>query len=137
MNKTAQEHYAKYSSLYEKAVKEYVCSRCIDMTEDGFCSKDPKDCAILRYMPELVGIALELHEKKVEPYVKLVRERICANCGSGGVDGESCLKRKAVECDLDRYLPMVLDAIEDVEEKIEALESSEKKRVEARKKPSK
>jgi len=118
MKQNSLDHYTKYRSLYEEAIRERVCARCIDMTDDEFCSKNPKDCSILRYLPELVGIALDLHEKKIDPYIKLVRERICQKCGSGGVDGESCLKRKAVECDLDRYLPMVLDAIDDVEEKI-------------------
>ena len=117
MKKDAQDHYIKYRSLYEEAIKEHVCSHCIDMTGSGRCSKSPKECAVLRFVPELVEIALEMHEKKIAPYVKLVRERICMKCG-GSPDGEHCARREMIDCDLDRYLPMVLNAIEDVQEKI-------------------
>ena len=51
MKTKAATHYAKYRTLYEEAIKEYVCSHCIDMTEGGRFSKSPADCAVLRFVP--------------------------------------------------------------------------------------
>lgn len=100
--------------LYEEAVRRHVCSHCIDFGEDHIChSQDPEGCAIFRFLPELVAIAERLNEYKLQPYVDAVRNGICMRCGNQSPEGR-CPYRDTVDCGLDRYLLLVLEAIEGV-----------------------
>lgn len=100
--------------LYEEAIRRHVCAHCIDLGSHGVChSPDPEGCAVFRYLSELVGIAKRLHELKVEPYLEAVRNRICMNCKNQNAG--KCRLRDTIDCGLDRYLPLVIDAIEGVE----------------------
>ena len=100
--------------LYEEAILRHVCSKCIDLGADGIChSSDPEGCAIFRYLPQLVAIAERLREFRIQPYLDAVRQNICMKCRSGE-PGHSCPLRDSLDCGLDRYLPLVLDAIEEV-----------------------
>ena len=99
---------------YEEAIMRHVCSKCIDFGEDSVChSADPEGCAIFRYLPELVAIAERLREFRIQPYVDAVRRDVCMKCRSGE-PGAKCPLRDSLDCGLDRYLPLVLDAIEEV-----------------------
>lgn len=110
-----------YRDIYEEALRRYVCSRCIDFGEDGLChGPDPAGCAIFRFLPELVEIAKRLQDPKIEPYVEELRRHICVNCRQSA-EGR-CPLRDALDCGLERYLPLVLDAIEEAEEKIAEIE---------------
>ena len=101
-------------SLYEEAVRRHVCSRCIDFGEEGIChSPDPKGCAVFRFLPELVAIADRLKELKIDPYVEAVRQDICQQCRNQRPGGR-CPLRDTLDCGLDRYLPLVIEAIEEV-----------------------
>ncbi|OGS09614.1 MAG: hypothetical protein A3J70_13795, partial [Elusimicrobia bacterium RIFCSPHIGHO2_02_FULL_61_10] len=58
-------NWALRERLYEEAVKKHVCEHCEDFGIDGTClTKDGLGCAIFRYLPELVQIAEEIHERK-------------------------------------------------------------------------
>ncbi|MBI3316314.1 MAG: hypothetical protein HYZ87_05000 [Candidatus Omnitrophica bacterium] len=117
----AEIHYLKYRPLYEEAIKTFVCEHCIDHGADGVChSKDPQSCAVFRYLKDLVEIAFELHERKVEPYAQAVRQRLCLTCKNSSADGEKCGVRECLDCALDRYLPLVLEAIEKVQSTLAA-----------------
>ena len=106
-------------ALYEEAVRRRVCEHCEDMGADGVCqTKDPEGCGVFRNLPELVRIARELHEPSVEPYVRAVREHVCFYCKNSSASGEQCEVRGKLDCGLDRYLPLVIDAIEEVDRKL-------------------
>lgn len=102
------------NEAYEEAIRRYVCSRCIDCGADGEChSHDPEGCAVFRFLPQMIGLARGVRELGIEPYAKLVRQNICPNCRNQRPDG-SCTVRDSLFCALDRYLPLVLEAIEAV-----------------------
>lgn len=106
-------------SLYEEALMRHVCSHCIDFGEDGIChSLDPEGCAVFRFLPEMVAIAGRLNEAKIEPYIEAVRKEICMKCRGGNREGK-CPLRDTLDCGLDRYLPLILEAIEEVNEERE------------------
>ena len=108
--------FLKDRHLYEEALMRRVCSKCIDFGADGIChSPDPEGCAVFRFLPELVHIAEGLQEYKIQPYVDAVRADICMKC-RGGNPGGTCPLRDTLDCGLDRYLPLVLEAIEEVHE---------------------
>lgn len=101
-------------NAYEQAIKQYVCTRCIDCGADGQCrSPDPEGCAIYRFLPELIDIAAKIQDQRIEHYLHCVREEICAYCRNRHTD-DKCAVSEALNCALDRYLPIVLDALEQV-----------------------
>ena len=99
---------------YEAAIRNYVCARCVDFGEDSVCHKPGggEACAVIRHLKEIVYIAKQVHSKKVDPYVQALREKVCSHCENSQKDG-SCKEREEIECCIDRYLPLVLQAIED------------------------
>lgn len=118
MRKDRENIFQKNKKLYEDTVRKFVCEHCVDLTDDGKCAThDAEGCAVFRYLPELVEIALDLHELRLDPYEQAIRSKLCTQCkNSGGT--ENCELRELVDCGLNRYLPMVLSAIEDVNEKL-------------------
>jgi len=105
--------------LYKEAIMRRVCSHCMDFGEDGIChSQDPEGCAIFRFLPELVSIANRIHEPKIGPYIDAVRSEICQKCPGQGTEGSKCPIRDSLECSLDRYLPLVLEAVEEVDRQL-------------------
>lgn len=112
----SKKRFLKNRGLYEEAILRRVCVKCIDFGEDGRChSHDPEGCAIFRYLPELVQIAERLDEYKIKPYAEAVRSEICMQCRGGSPEGK-CPLRDTLDCGLDRYLSLVLDAIEEVKQ---------------------
>ncbi len=103
-------------ALYEAAIRKQVCEHCIDFGEDRTCHKPGgvEQCAVIKNLKEIVAIARAVHANQVSPYVQQLREKVCSHCANSKLDG-SCAIREAVECCLDRYLPLVLQAIEDLE----------------------
>ena len=125
--------------LYEEAILRHVCSKCIDFGQDGVChsplhnvsfrgsgqplwgSQDPEGCAVFRCLPELVAIAERLNVRKIGPYTDAVRKDVYMKCRGNTPDGK-CPLRDTLDCGLDRYLPLVLEAIEEVNAEREELE---------------
>ena len=102
-----------YPDPAHEAIRRYVCERCVDYGQDGTChSHDPEGCGIFRNLPDLLAIARDLHELKVEPYAQAVRERICFKCKNSTQSGEKCEIREHTDCNLDNYLPLVIEALE-------------------------
>jgi hypothetical protein len=98
---------------YEAAIRRYVCSRCIDFGADGLChSKDPQGCAIYRFLPELIRIAEGPDDPSMESYLRAVREDICSHCREALT--WPCPLRTSADCALDRYLPLVIEAVAEV-----------------------
>ena len=98
-------------SIYLEAIKEKVCKHCIDAGGEGDCRiGDDKVCTIESNYDRIVQAILKTHSDRYEDYVAALRENICENCTYGAP--ENCDDRNQVECPLDRYYPMVVDAIE-------------------------
>ena len=117
MSSKLKRQFMRHQALYEEAIQKYVCAKCIDSGEKGvYHSKDPQGCYVLRNLPELIKIALDLHKREVEPYLKAVREHVCANCANSH-EGH-CAIREASNCSLDIYLPLVLEALEEAHKEI-------------------
>ena len=117
MGSKFRRHFLRHREAYEEAIEKYVCSKCIDSDQRGVChSKDLQGCAIIRNLPSLIEIASNLHSLKMGPYLKAVRAHVCSDCenSKAGV----CLLREATDCGLDRYLPLIIEAIEETHQKI-------------------
>ncbi len=116
MDPLFEKEFESKRAQYEAAIRRQVCEHCIDFGEDRACHKPggAEQCAVIRNLKEIVYIAKAVHANQVSPYVNQLREKVCAHCANSKSDG-SCATREAIECCLDRYLPLVLQAIEDME----------------------
>ena len=109
-----KEHFLRDRYLYEDAIMRHVCAHCIDFGADGIChSQDPEGCAVFRFLSEFVAIAERIQDNNLKPYLDAVRNDICMQCRKKG-EGV-CRLRDTLECGLDRYLPLVLEAVEEVQ----------------------
>jgi hypothetical protein len=119
MTKSFEKHFKEHRALYEKAVRKHVCEHCVDFGADQACHKTGgvERCAVTRTLKEIVCIASAVHANKMTPYIQVLREKVCSHCANSKANGR-CETREAIECCLDRYLPLVLDAVEDVQNRL-------------------
>ncbi len=101
----------KYDDKYLHEIRQNVCSKCIDRTASGLCVASTFDaCAINRYLPEIIDIVLAGPADDYDDTVERLRARVCSACEQQSPDGR-CDMRDDVECALDRYFPLVIEAI--------------------------
>ena len=97
----------------EASVKDRICRVCSDRTTEGDCGReDPSTCALFRLFPEVAYAIQSTHSEDIRDYVRAIRERVCSVCHEQAFDG-SCETREQVQCSLDAYLLLVVDAIEE------------------------
>jgi hypothetical protein len=96
---------------YLAAIKDKVCKHCIDADSDGNCRlASDKVCTIEANYDRIVRAVLSTHSDRYDDYIVALRSHVCENCNYGQPD--DCDDRQEVECPLDRYYPLVIDAIE-------------------------
>jgi nucleotide-binding universal stress UspA family protein len=107
----------KYDEKYLQEIRQRVCSKCIDRTASGLCTASTFDaCAINRYLPEIIDIVMTGQADDYDATVDRLRSRVCSACEQQSPDGR-CDMRDDVECALDRYFPLVIEAIRDAARK--------------------
>lgn len=98
---------------YEKAVLKRLESACVDRTENSECRHDPGlECAVRAHMHKIVAAVQGVHADRIGEYVDRIREQVCSSCQFVNSDG-SCDVRRRVDCCLDRYLVLVVEAVEE------------------------
>jgi hypothetical protein len=99
---------------YWEAVRRKVCERCIDGDGTGNCRLTPgEECALQNHFAEVVHAVLSVKSNQVQPYVDALRLDVCGRCRQQAADG-TCTLRTQLDCGLDRYFPLVIEAIEAV-----------------------
>jgi len=99
--------------IYLEAIKEKVCTHCIDADAFGNCRiSTDRMCTIDSNYDRIVKSILATKSNRYEDYVAGLRENVCENCSYG--NPADCDDRNEVECPLDRYYPMIVDAIEEL-----------------------
>lgn len=106
-------------NAYEEAIRTKVCAHCIERTGRGICvTQQWEDCALNRFLPEIVGIVNAVKSDSLHDYVHELRSKICVSC-KDNQDGV-CGLRNTLECALDRYFPLVVEAVEQVNARVAA-----------------
>jgi hypothetical protein len=101
---------------YWNAVRRHVCTVCLDQANDGSCGlSGGRLCAIERHLPRLVEVLSKVKSDRMDEYVAAVEQEICATCQEQDEHGR-CGLRDGGECALYTYLPLLLDAMEEVAE---------------------
>lgn len=100
--------------LYWEVVQQRVCAKCIDRGSDGNCRLNGHEgCGLTLHFPKVVKTVLSINSGKLESYIQALRLNVCLSCTHQSSDG-ICLLRGNLDCGLDRYFPLVIDAVEEV-----------------------
>lgn len=99
---------------YWQAVQQRVCAHCVDSDGLGNCRLSSEDaCGLKLHFPRIVETVLAVKSNTIEPYIEALRQNVCADCRHQSPDG-TCAFRSNRDCGLDRYFPLVIEAIEGV-----------------------
>ncbi len=99
---------------YWQAIQQKICAKCIDGDRTGNCLLSAGEtCGLKTYFPRIVESVLSVQSDKLNPYVAALRKNVCAECRHQSSDG-TCSLRRSLDCGLDRYFPLVIEAIEEV-----------------------
>lgn len=101
------------AQAFWEALREHVCGVCLDQRDDRACGLTRRVCAIDRHLPRLVEVLSQVQSNRMDEYEAAVRAEICSSCPEQGADGR-CELREEADCALFAYLPLVLEAIENV-----------------------
>lgn len=97
---------------YWEAVRAVVCRKCIDGDGHGNCRLTGSyACGLSAHFPRIVETVLSVTSDAMDPYIEALREHVCANCVHQSPEGR-CMFRVNVDCGLDRYFPLIVQAIE-------------------------
>lgn len=106
--------YAEQYQAYWDAIQRRACAVCLDVANDGTCGLPiGRTCALPANLPTIVTAILGVASDRMDDYVTAIERAVCAQCAEQEVDG-SCRLRDRAECGLYTYLPLVVDAIEEV-----------------------
>jgi hypothetical protein len=97
----------------ESIVRNRICQVCTERTVDGQCGlEEPSSCALFRLFPQVAQAIQSVKSDDIQQYVEAIRRNVCTVCADQARDG-SCETRQQVQCSLDAYLLLVVEAIEE------------------------
>ena len=99
---------------YRDAIRRRVCSICLDGKDDGSCGLEgPPACAIEEHLPRLVDAILDVRDRRDDAYASAVEARVCGQCSHRDNLG-FCGFRRDGRCTVSVYLPLIVEAVEEV-----------------------
>ena len=97
----------------ESIVRNKICNVCTRRTVDGACGlENPSSCALFRLFPQVAQAIASVDSNYIQDYIEAIRLQVCPLCPDQESDG-GCETRQQVQCALDAYLLLVVDAIEE------------------------
>jgi hypothetical protein len=97
----------------EAIVRNRICRVCTSRTVSGECGlEEPSSCALFRLFPQVAQAIQSVRSDDIHQYIEAIRRQVCSVCNAQAADG-SCDTRQQVQCALDAYLLLVVDAIEE------------------------
>src|SRR5581483_3203903 len=97
----------------ETIVRNRICGVCTERTVEGVCGlEQPAGCALFNLFPQVAKAIQSVRSDDIQEYIDAIRKNVCSLCAEQNTDG-SCEARQQVQCALDAYLLLVVDAIEE------------------------
>ena len=97
----------------EAIVRDRICRVCTSRTSEGECGlENPGHCALFRLFPQVALAIQSVDSDQISAYIDAIRGSVCSICEDRATD-DSCETRQQVQCALDAYLVLVVDAIEE------------------------
>ena len=102
---------------YWEAIQQKICSKCVDGDGKGNCLIGrERECALEVFFPHILEVVRSVSSPSIAPYEDRLRSKICALCIHQKPSG-ICTVRDEVECALDRYFPLIVEVIEELQQK--------------------
>jgi len=100
---------------YHKELKDRVAGACMDRAPDGTCTP-PKGrrCALDLNLREIVKAVKAIKSDDMGDYASEIRATVCEQCVNQDDHGE-CDVRDSLDCCLNNFMMLIVDAIEDVD----------------------
>ena len=99
---------------YLKAIKQNVCSICVDSNEKGGCTLNEKEtCAVELYLSQIIEVVHNADSENMHELQNKLRETVCAQCRAQ--EGGNCYLREDANCSLDRYFSLIAETIQRVD----------------------
>jgi hypothetical protein len=93
---------------YLSAVREHVCSRCIERPPGGPpCAALGKRCGVELHLDSIVDMVHGSRAAQIDPYIDRLHTSVCANC--------AVRPTNQCPCPLDYLLLLTVEAIESVD----------------------
>ena len=103
-----------------QALQSKVCVKCLDGDGNGNCRiGGDAFCALKSYFPAILETINSVYSHSIVPYEEQLRKNVCGTCVKQSVTGQ-CQLRDEVECALDRYFPMIVEVIEEMQKRPQA-----------------
>lgn len=100
---------------YREAIRRRVCAICLDGADDGSCGLGGAvTCAIDEHLPRVVDVVVDVGERRESAYAAAIEARVCSHCIHRDALG-LCHLRRDGRCTIAVYLPLVVEAIQEVE----------------------
>ena len=98
---------------YWNSIRARACAACLDAADDGSCGLRSRLCALAAQLPLIVRAIASVQSDRMDEYVQAIEDQVCRRCHEQDAQGR-CRLRDRGECALYTYLPLVVDAIEEV-----------------------
>ena len=97
----------------EAIVRNRICGVCTERTGEGKCGLEkPSGCALFQLFPRVAQAIQSVNSDDIRLYIDAIRRDVCSVCQDQALDG-TCETRQQVNCALDAYLVLVVEAIEE------------------------
>jgi hypothetical protein len=110
---TNDDAHADSTLAYWKAVRAAACGACLDVADDGSCGLRDRLCAVPAQLPLVVAAALRVDSGRMDEYFQAIEDDVCGDCHESDAEGR-CGLRDHGRCALYTYLPLIVDAIDEV-----------------------
>ena len=99
---------------YREEILGRLCPKCIDGDGQGNCLlAHEAECVIRQFFPQVVEAIRSVYSTSMDLYEAALRDKVCSACVQS--HGGTCALRDDVECALDRYFPMVVQTVEELD----------------------
>ena len=115
----AERSFDPRDQAYLEAIRRRVCAVCLDGKDDRSCGLTGRTCAIEEHLPQLVRALSGVSSGSMQDYETALRAEVCSRCDHQDERGV-CRLRDRADCALDAYLSLVLDAVEEVNQRLRA-----------------
>jgi hypothetical protein len=96
----------------EAIVRNKICQVCTSRTVNGTCGlEEPSSCALFHFFPQVASAIGSVESDDINDYIEAIRCQVCRLCADQDAT-EYCETRQQVQCALDAYLLLVVEAIE-------------------------
>lgn len=100
---------------YERAIKDAAAAGCLDRDKEGNCAPpEGRTCALELNLRDIVTAVKAVKSQRMDEYAASIRENVCTHCINQDEHGY-CLYRDRLDCCLDTFMMLVVDAIEQVD----------------------